>query len=194
MKKKLLFVVETLGRAGVETALLELVRKLDPEQFEISLFVLRAQGDMASALPPYVQLLNTDYDTASVHSRAGRWKLRLRTLPFLWRHGTAIRLIPYAFCNLWDMFKRGSIHPERLLWRLLSEGAPRLDTEFDLAVAYMDGSSTYYVADHVKAVRKVAFVHTDYTLAGYTRALDQDCYSKMDRIFAISDEVRSRFL
>ena len=194
MKKKLLFVICTFGRAGVETALLELLRKLDPEQFEISLFVLRAQGEMASALPPYVQLLNTDYDTTSVHSRAGRWKLRARTLRFLWTRGTAIRLIPYALHNLWDMCRHGSVHAERLLWRLLSEGAPRLDTEFGLAVAYMDGSSTYYVADHVKAIRKAAFVHTDYTLAGYTRALDQDCYSKMDRIFAISDEVGSRFL
>ena len=31
-------------------------------------------------------------------------------------------------------------------------------------------------------------------MAGYTRALDLDCYRKMDQIYAVSDEVISRFL
>lgn len=33
--KKILFVINTLGRAGAETALLELLRRLDAEEYEI---------------------------------------------------------------------------------------------------------------------------------------------------------------
>ena len=63
MKKKLLFVINTLSRAGAEMALLELVRQLDPERYSVSLFVLTGQGELAPELPPYVRLLNTDYET-----------------------------------------------------------------------------------------------------------------------------------
>lgn len=42
--KKILFVINTLGWAGAETALLELLRRLDAEEYEISLYVLLGQG------------------------------------------------------------------------------------------------------------------------------------------------------
>lgn len=194
MRKKLLFVINTLSRAGAETALLELLRRLDPEGYDISLFVLTGQGEMVAELPPYVRLLNTAYDTASVLGRGGKRKLTRRVLRSLCARGTAVRLFPYLLRNLWDMLRRGSVNVEKLLWRVLSDGVPRWDTEYDLAAAYLEGGSTYYVADHVNASKKAAFVHIDYTLAGFTRKLDLDCYRKMDKIFAVSDAVRSRFL
>lgn len=189
-----MFVISSFSRAGAETALLELLRKLDPEQFEISLFVLISQGELALELPPYVHLLNTDYDTTSVQSQAGRRKLMKRALRFLSSRGTAIRLIPYALRNLWDMCRRGSINVGMLVGRVLSEGAPRWDAEYDLAVGYLEGSSTYYVADHVKAAKKAAFLHNDYIMNGYTRKLDLNCYCEMDKIFAVSEGVRTCFL
>ena len=53
MKKKILFVINTLGGAGAEMALLELLEKLEKEnektkdvQYEISLYVLMGQGEL----------------------------------------------------------------------------------------------------------------------------------------------------
>ena len=63
-----------------------------------------------------------------------------------------------------------------------------------MAVAFLEGGSTYYVANHVKARLKAAFVHIDYSRAGYTREMDRNCYEKMDRIFTVSEEVRGTFL
>lgn len=192
--KKILFVISSFGRGGAEMALIELLRSLDPEQAEVSLFVLLSQGEMASALPSYVRLLNTDYDGSSVHDKAGRRKLVKRAIRCLWRRGTAVRLIPYVLANLWDMLRHGPFRPGMLAGRVLSDGSPRLDGEYDLAVGWLEGSSTYYAADHVKAARKAAFLHTDYVMNGYSRQQDLDCYSRMDKIFAVSDSVRSRFL
>ena len=76
----------------------------------------------------------------------------------------------------------------------MSDGSYRFGQTFDLAVAYLEGASTYYVADHVKAKKKAAFVHIDYESSGYTPAMDRDCYEKMDAIFTVSDEVRMHFL
>ena len=75
--KKILFVINTLGRAGAETALLELLRRLDAEEYEISLYVLLGQGEMISQVPQRVHVKNKKICTASVLSGAGRRKLIL---------------------------------------------------------------------------------------------------------------------
>jgi glycosyltransferase involved in cell wall biosynthesis len=86
------------------------------------------------------------------------------------------------------MRKQGRIQWDKLLWQLLARGAERPADTYDLAVAYLEGGSTYYVADYVQAKHKAAFLHIDYGAAGYTRALDLDCYLKFDHVFAVSRE------
>lgn len=181
--KKILFVINTFSRAGAEMALLELLRQMDSAEYDISLFVLTGQGELITELPSHVHVLNTVYSPTSVHSREGRKKLRTLVLRSLLKRGIGIRLLPYLFCNIFDMLRRGSIALDKLLWRVISDGAPRWDTSYHLAVAYLEGGSTYYVADHVNAAQKAAFVHIDYGMAGYTRKLDLDCYRKMDKIY-----------
>jgi glycosyltransferase involved in cell wall biosynthesis len=80
-----------------------------------------------------------------------------------------------------------------VLWRLIADGRPPLSQEYDLAIAYIEGASTYFLADHVKAKRKAAFVHIDYRAAGYTPAMDRGCYDRIDRIFVVSKEVGRKF-
>ena len=53
-------------RAGAETALLELLRRLDAEEYEISLYVLLGQGEMISQVPQRVHVKNKKICTASV--------------------------------------------------------------------------------------------------------------------------------
>lgn len=38
--KKLLFVINTLGRAGAETAMISLLSKIDPNEYKVDLYVL----------------------------------------------------------------------------------------------------------------------------------------------------------
>ena len=70
--KKILFVINTLGRAGAETSLLELLRHMDSEEFEVSLYVVMGQGEMAEELPEHVRLLNQNYKNISVLGKEGR--------------------------------------------------------------------------------------------------------------------------
>ena len=46
----------------------------------------------------------------------------------------------------------------------------------------------------VKARKKVAFIHIDYSEAGYSRNLDKECYLKFDHIFTVSENVKEKFL
>ena len=61
MKKKILFVINTLGRAGAETALITLLKKLPENEYDISLYVLCGQGELVRELPTYVHLLNRHF-------------------------------------------------------------------------------------------------------------------------------------
>lgn len=192
--KKILFVINTLGGAGAETAMLELLRSLSPKEYEISLFVLLNQGEMADQLPPKVRLLNADFCRESVLNREGKKRLNHYVFRTLFRRGSVFRNLPYLIKNLVSMTRKGKLLPDKLLWRVMSDGAPVLEEPYDLAVAYLEGGSAYFVADHVKAAKKVGFIHIDYGKAGYTRSLDQDCYAGFDRIYTVSDEVRRHFL
>ena len=192
--KKILFVVNTLGRAGAETALLELLRRLDSSEYEVSLYVILAQGEMIGELPSHVKLKNRRFNSQSVMTGKGKRAIAVTICSSFFRNGGYPGKIHSIVSNFADMERTGKIQTEKLLWRILSDGAERLNEVFDLAVAYLEGASAYYVADHVKARHKVGFIHIDYRSAGYTRRMDRDCFRSFDRIFGVSDEVREHFL
>lgn len=191
---KILFVINTLGHAGAEVALIELLDSLAGTKNELSLYVMLGQGELVSQLPKSVRLLNTRYLDCSVLSRRGRFAMGRTVLRCFFCNGHLTGKLKSLLVNLWDMCKSRRIQIDKLCWRILSEGTRELPQEYDLAVAYLEGASTYFVADHVKAAKKAAFLHIDYESAGYTRRLDGDCYLSFDRIFTVSDEVREHFL
>ena len=192
--KKLLFVINTLGYGGAERAMLSLFEALSPDEYQISLFVLTGQGELIHELPSHVRLLNQEYRDCSVLTGEGRRALLKSVLRAGVRKGVFVKRAGYLLRNFGRMQKQKRIQADKLCWRILAEGAPIWEVEYDLAVAYLEGGATYYVADRVKAKKKVAFVHIDYGKAGYGRELDLDCYRKFHHIFAVSDEVKERFL
>ena len=193
MNKSILFVMNTLGLAGAETALIELLNKLE-DSYEVDLYVLMGQGELAEKLPPKVHLLNKHFNHCSVHSNKGRLYMVGTVVKALFCRATIFRLIPYMCGNLWEMLKKRRIQFDKLLWRALSDGGMRIYKEYDLAVSYIEGGAAYYVADHVKAKKKAGFIHIDYEQAGYTRKLDRDCYLQFDAMFPIADEIKEKFL
>lgn len=167
--KKLLFVINTMGQAGAETALIRLLKSLDPEEYEISLYVLMGQGEMIGQVPSYVRVLNKHYVQESVLTKEGHRRMIRTVLKSYFSNGGLFRKVVYTLKILGQMLKQGKIAQDKLLWRVISDGAERFEDTYDLAVAYLEGGATYYVADHVKAKKSAAFVHIDYGSSGYTR-------------------------
>ncbi len=193
-KKRILFVINTMGSAGAEHALLALLHSLDCEKYDISLYVLLGQGQLMGHIPEGIRLLNRDYTELPVLSQEGRRALRRTVLHDALTDGALWKRLPYLMHNLKEMLHHHRILPEKLLWRLVADGSARTQGRYDLAVAFLEGGATYYVADYVNAAKKAAFVHIDYGRAGYTRDLDLDCYLSYDRVFTVSDEVKDAFL
>ena len=192
--KKVLFVINTMGCAGAETALIELLRAMDKDEYEISLYVLMGKGEMLDKIPTNVKILNDHYCRDSVLSKEGKQAMIKTVWRAFWKNGKEFSKFAYMLRTYSAMWKNGKIQPDKILWRVISDGSPRLQETYDLAVAYLEGGSTYYVAEHVKAKKKAAFVHIDYESSGYTKEMDRGCYDKIDRIFTVSDEVKQHFL
>ncbi len=192
--KELLFVINTLGRAGAETALVELLDRLDPEEYRAELYVLTNQGDMVSEIPKHVRLLNRHFEAISVLDPEGQKALCRQVWKAMFNRLTVVKCFPYLIKNFCAMLSERKVLPDKLLWRVMSDGGQRMEKRYDLAVAFLEGGASYYVSNHVKADRKAAFLHVDYGRAGYTRSLDRDCYLKFDKIFAVSGEVKEAFL
>ena len=192
--KKVLFVINTLGGAGAEKALLELLKRFPKEQYEISLYVLLDQGELILQVPSHVKVLNREYSDASVLSREGKKVLNKKIWKRLWIHGAVFRNFPFLIRNTVAMIKKGKISPDKLLWRVMSDSGQVIREHYDMAIAYLEGGATYYVHDHVNADRKFTFLHVDYGFAGYTRELDKNCYPDFERIFTVSDEVKKSFV
>ena len=63
-----------------------------------------------------------------------------------------------------------------------------LDKEYDVAVGYLGGESTYYIVDKVNAKRKIHWVHNDYRTSGMPKKYDLKLFPKVDAVVTISEE------
>ncbi|MST72501.1 glycosyltransferase [Olsenella porci] len=193
-KKRLLFVINTLGMGGAEVALLRLLRCIDPAAYDIDLYVMLGQGELIDRLPPYVRLVNHTFHPIDVLSSKGRRCLLKTVLRSCLVRCSLLKNAGYLAKNLIRMRKSGRVHADKLLWKVVADSAPMPEKHYDLAVAFLEGGSTYFVATHVRARRKVAFLHISYSEAGNSADLDQGCYDYFDQVFCVSNEVRASFL
>ena len=193
-RKKVLFVMNTMGRGGAEVALLELMKRFDPATYECFLYVMLGQGELVSRLPDHVQLLNRRYSSMDVLSSKGKRRLYRHLLGRVLRKGALFKNFGYCRKNYRQMKEKGSVRMDKLLWRPIADGTDPIPGEFDLAVAFLEGAATYYVSEKVKAKAKAAFIHVDYQQAGYSRELDLNDYEAFAKVFCVSDEVRKSFI
>ncbi len=193
-RKKILFVTNTMGRAGAEKCLQALLELLDPSQYDLSVYSIINRGELYSDMPAYVHILNKNPCTKSVLDRAGLAAIGRQILCSLLKKCSFITYIPYFLRVLFHQIRVKRLDFSKLFWMLLARNAQRFDEEYDLAVAFIEGAATYYVANYVKARKKATYVHIDYLAAGYSPKLDRKYYDKFDRVFCVSDTVRKVFL
>lgn len=148
--KKVLFVINTLGGAGAEKALLELLKRFPENEYEVLLYVLLAQGELIHQVPEQVKILNQSYSDASVLSKKGKHILNRQIFKRLFMRGAIFKNLGYMLKNMAEMLKKGKLYPDKLLWRVMADSAQVIDGHYDMAVAFLEGGSTYYIHDHIR--------------------------------------------
>lgn len=194
--KKILLINNTLGLAGAEVALLAMIKSLKAAipNAQIDLYIMMAQGELINSLPEYVNVINPSFCATPIHEKKGARHLLTYSFRSVIKAGHIFKQLAYMKRGLDSIKASGNpVSKDKLLWKAISDGAMLINEEYDLAIAYLEGGSTYYLADHIKAKQKASFVHISYDKAGYTRELDHGVYDKIDRIYCVSDEVKQAF-
>lgn len=171
--KKILFVMHALGYGGAERALINLLNELPANRFEVDVLLFKQQGALMAQLPDWVRLIEAPEALRCLYGpvkKAGKYALA-KVLGSL---GGKVFRHSYKASMAWR-------------WRhVYGRLIPRLNTHYDVAVAFTGVEIQYFVADCVDATRKVVFIHNDYRTAGYVAEDDVRSLGQMDHIVSIS--------
>lgn len=193
MKKKIIFVNNTMGRAGAEKCLMSMLKCMDTKKYDISLFSVINRGEMFDYVPQGIRILNNTPCSESVLDKKAKRELAKSILKNGFHNGYFFKEAGYLLKTFLYQRKHGGIDFKKLFWKLLSDYAPKQEENFDLAVAYIQGAATYYVMDYVNAKHKIAFLHNEFIDSGYCPELERKYYSKAEGIYCVSGSIRNHF-
>lgn len=172
MKKKILFIMPSLAGGGTEKVLIDILRNIDFDRYDISLFLEFGDGVYMNDIPVNAEVLSLYKSHSIWHDRLFRL-LRM----FHW----------YIFYH--------SIVYKYLIRRLLKK------RRFDTIVSFMEGNALRfhsYVLD--KADKHISWIHIDlkkkHWSLDFFRDPENECaaYNHMDRIICVSEDVKRSFL
>lgn len=73
MKKKIVFVTKALWIGGIETALVNLLKELDYDKYDVTLLVLKAELDMLDQIPPKCRVTIVDREKSVTFQKKYRY-------------------------------------------------------------------------------------------------------------------------
>lgn len=178
MKKKVLFLIDSLDCGGAEKSLIALLGHLDYSRLDVFLSVVRRGGLLEAQLPKEVHRL--PFPKPSVVT-----DILTKTL--------------FCFTRRWLSLLRIKRHGAEIGWVCRGRFFPRIKESFDVAVAYQQGFPTYFLAQKVMSRKKIAWINTDLGKAGYRDRFNRPFYDRMSTICTVSNALgnlysHSRFL
>lgn len=190
MKKSLLIVSHALELGGAERSLIGLLGALDPEIWDVDLFLLRHEGELMGAIPEHVNLL-PQIPAYTVLARPMKQTLKEGHLLL-----TAARLAGKAaaarYTKKYDL--KDSIVSLEYSHKFTCPFMPRIQPgkTYDLAISFL--TPHYIVARKVNAKKKIAWIHTDYSRVQLDVTSETAMWEAYDHIASISDAVSDGFL
>ncbi|MFC3884780.1 glycosyltransferase [Bacillus songklensis] len=192
MKKNLLFVMPSLSAGGGEKSLVNLLSQIDYDLYNVDLFLLNHDGIFMEFVPKEVQLLSLP---DAYHLFTLPLFKSIKKLLLGGKISLACNRIMFAINN--RSTKNTSIR-EQHNWKHLSESLDKLNKKYDVAIGFLEKTSTYFCVDKVDAYKKIGWVHIDYDKLGMDPSIDIEYFSKLNNIVTVSEEcaniLKSRFL
>lgn len=188
--KKILIVSHAMEIGGAERALLGLLESIDPTQVSVDLFLLRHEGELLEYIPKSINLLPA----------IPAYTVLARPIAVTIKEGhlllSAARLLGKYIAKQYDKKKHLSDSAVAIeyshKYTKCFMPAIQPDVEYDLAVSFL--TPHYFVAEKVRAKKKIAWIHTDYSVVQIDRESELKMWSQFDCIASISDNVTKTFL
>lgn len=175
MKKKVLFVMHTLGYGGAERSLVNLLHELPEDRYEVDLLLFQKKGALLQQLPSWVRVLETPDRLNRLYGPTA--KAGVLALPKVLGTGLA-------------RLARKKRKPRTAWrWKHVYKGCiESLPGHYDVAAAFGGTELMYYIHDKVDAARRLVWIHTDYRTGEYAEEYDRPYLEKTDKIISVSPQ------
>lgn len=185
MKKKILFVIDSLGCAGAEKSLVTLLSLIDSTKYQIDLQLFSYGGELEEFIPKHVNILPElgYFKDTKCNLCSHLLSFKLKTLLFRLLFSIRIR-------------KSNLKHADRarIFWTLTRNIIkPIKNTEYDIAIAYGHNIPTFYVAENIVAKKKFAWVNVDLKLSEPNLNYQYQFYKKFTNITCVSESSYNQF-
>lgn len=190
MKKNILISVYNMEIGGIERSLINMLESFDYERYNVDLLIFHHVGEFMSLIPKSVNLLPevSKYTVfrkpVSLCMKEGQYSLAF------------IRVISKYIAKIKSMnrnLEEGAGYIQmQLTQKYSSFFLPKLDKEYDVAISYAWPHDI--IANKVKAKKKIAWVHTDYSKLEIDNELDLKVWKQYDHIASVSDACSEAFL
>ena len=191
MKARIFIAMHYMEIGGAETALIGLLNALDPARVDVDLFLYDHRGEMMQFIPEWVNLL-PQIPKYSVLERPivelvkrGFWGIAAARM---W----AKRISKVAYKRSGSKLENngGLDKMSKCTTPLLPKINPSMT--YDLAISFL--TPHRIVAEKVKAKKKIAWIHTDYTRVWVDAEDELKVWQKYDYVASISGDVTNTFL
>ncbi|MCR5464847.1 MAG: glycosyltransferase [Bacteroidales bacterium] len=175
---------------GAEMSLLGLLESLDYSETEVDLFVYSHRGELMRWIPKQVNLLPEILEYKQIERpikavlKDGYIRIAMARMKAKLLYGRyAKKTLPIDGNAVFSYISKE-----------LSPILPDINPgkEYDVAVSYLAPHN--YVLDHVRAKKKIAWIHTDYSKVDVDISLELPVWSGYDSIVSISPDVTRNFL
>jgi glycosyltransferase involved in cell wall biosynthesis len=189
MKKQVLFVIESLECAGSEKSLVSLLNLLDYSKYTVDLMLFAHGKELEKFVPKNVNILQplkyTEFARLNV----------INCLSFAVSYNAYKMLTSRFKYTLALRFNNYNINQQAIsFWQAVSSVIEENTKTYDIAISYAQGIPTFYVADKVKAKKKIAWVNMSLKLNQKEKDFQRRYYEKYNKIVAVSDSAKEVFL
>lgn len=192
MKPRIFIAIHYMHLGGAEISLIGLLQALDPEKVDIDLFVYSHEGELMKFIPEYVNVL-PEMKSYSMFERPmvellkkGHWGVLAARLIARYQTNHACGMHVGLNNKKFD----GDTYRGKWVSKVVSDINPTV--EYDLAISFLTPHN--FVRDHVRAKKKICWIHTDYTRIDINAELELPVWDSFDHIISISSDVTDTFL
>lgn len=184
-KPRIFIAMHYMEIGGAETALVGLLNALDPARVDVDLFLYDHRGEMMQFIPEWVNLL----------PQIPKYSVLERPIVELVKRGfwgiAAARMSAKLIGKLTNVPSFSmDVFTSLFTNKLLPTICPQ--KKYDLAISFLTPHT--YVKNKVVAKKKIAWIHTDYTIYPIAKNVERPIWCSYNYIASISNDVTRTFL
>lgn len=190
MKRNILFVLPALGMGGAEKSIVDLFRVFDYDNYEVDLLLLCGRGILANEIDSRVNIIDADDWTHAILNNIGT------ALPYLKKHRKYAIIVKKLILSVISKTEKYlPIKKSQVSWKFLGRYLHQLlEKKYDIAVAYLQGVSEYYVADKVAADKKIFWMHTSFRAHANNDAFEKKYIDQFNKVVCVSQAAKEDFI